>query len=327
MKRVLFAGERLFMKFGGLDYFADRLGAAGYGLISGRGMSENELLDAAREASAIVVIAQPVTRRLIDAMERCEFIMTLSVGYDCVDVQAATDRRVPVSNSPTYCSEDVANHAMTLLLAVSRKLHLTTPKTTTAIWGYDYARPIFQFRGRRLGIVGLGKIGRALVGKAKGMGFEPAAYDPYLADDIFEMCGVRRCYEFSELLESSDCISVHAPLTGETRHLFDGAAFDRMSAEAVFVNTARGAIVDQDALVRALDEGRLGGAGIDVLEREPPAPEEPILSCAGALVTPHIAWYSEESFRRNRELGMDELIRVLDGGRPRYVVNPAIYGA
>lgn len=326
-KSVLFAGNRLFMKFAGLDYFSSRLNEAGFSVISGEGMDSRELETAAADASAVVVIAQPVTRRLLESMPKCEFVMTLSVGYDCVDVAAATSLGIPVSNSPTYCSEDVANHALTLLVTVARKLHLTTPAVKAGGWTYAYTKPIFRFRGRTLGIVGLGKIGRALVPKARGLGFDVVAYDPYLADDVFAAWGVDRCYEFDELVERSDAISIHAPLTGETRHLFDASVFESMARDSVLVNTARGSIIDQDALVAALESGQIAGAGIDVLEREPPAADEPILSCERALVTPHIAWYSEESFEQNKSLGMDELIRVLSGGRPRYVVNPAVFGA
>lgn len=327
MKQVLFAGDRLYMKFGGLDYFTRRLGEAGYGVIPTQGSSRDEVVTAAAGASAIVVIAHEVTAELLDAAPDCEFVMTLSVGYDCVDVAAASARGIPVSNSPTYCSEDVANHAITLLTSVARKLHLTTPAVKNGTWTYAYAKPIYRFRGRRLGIVGLGKIGRAIVPKAKGLGFEVSAYDPYLADDMFALSGVERCYEFTELLEISDYLSIHAPLNGETRHMIDAEALSLMRREAIIVNTARGSIIDQDALVEALRAERIAGAGVDVLEREPPEASEAILSAENALVTPHIAWYSEESFQQNKELGMDELIRVLGGGRPRYVVNPEIYGA
>lgn len=325
MKQVLFAGERLFMKFGSLDYFRRRLEDAGYGLISGEGMSSEEM--AGTGASAIVVIAAPVTAPLLRSLQSCEFVMTLSVGYDCVDVGAATEIGIPVSNCPSYCSDDVANHAVALLLSVSRKLHLTASRVRQGNWGYDYAKPIHRYSGRQLGIIGFGKIGRSMVEKAMGLGFETVAYDPYVADDIFERFGVRRSYELDELLEKSDYISIHAPLTEETRHLLDRAAFARMKPDSVVVNTARGPIIDQQALVEALDGNAIGGAGIDVLETEPPMPDEPLLKCEKALVTPHIAWYSEESFEANKILGMDELIRVLDGGRPRYVVNPSIYGA
>ena len=135
MKRALFAGERLFMKFGSLEYFHRRLDAAGYGMVSADGMSTEEMANT--NASAIVVIAEPVTAALLRSLRSCEFVMTLSVGYDCVDVAAATDIGIPVSNCPSYCTDDVANHAMALLLAVSRKLHYTTPRVMNGNWGTD----------------------------------------------------------------------------------------------------------------------------------------------------------------------------------------------
>lgn len=326
-KRVLLVGDRLYMKFSDLRYFTERLSEAGYEALSTHGMDDSEIRAMAEGASAIVAIAYPVTGELLDCMKRCEFVMTLSVGYDCVDVSEATARGIPVSNSPTYCSDDVANHAMTLLVSLSRKLHLTTPGVMAGRWDYSYTKPIYRFQDRTLGVFGLGKIGRRIVPKAKGFGMRVIAYDPYIADDVFALCGVERKYEFDELLEGSDFISIHAPLTGETRHIFDREAFQKMRSNAVIINTARGPIVDQKALLEALETGRIASAGLDVLDNEPPDPEDPILSCKSVLVTPHIAWYSEESFEENKTLGMDELIRVLDGKRPRYVVNPDIYGA
>ena len=313
------------MKYGTLDYFSERLERSGFGLISGAELSRESLIAAAADASAIVVIAHSVDRELLTAMESCEFVMTLSVGYDCVDVSAASALGIPVSNCPSYCTEDVANHAIALLLAVSRKLHLAAPRVKQGDWEYAYSKPLYRYRGRTLGVIGLGRIGRAVVPIAEGIGMSLAAYDPYVDDDIFDHYNVRRCYELHTLLETADYVTVHAPLTGETTHLLDRAAFGRMKPHSVLINTARGSIVDQDALIEALNGGVIGGAGLDVLETEPPSATDQILSCENALVTPHIGWYSEESFQANMKLGADELIRVLEGGRPRYIVNPSIF--
>jgi len=327
MNRVVFAGQRLFMKFPKLDYFEGRMPEADAELVCVRDESPEALAEAAREAAAVVVIARPIDRPLIRGLERCRLILTLSVGYDCVDVAAATERGIPVCNTPAYCTDEVANHAMTLVLAVARKLHLLLPKTREAVWDYKFSRPIFNFRDKCLGIIGLGRIGRAVVPKAKGFGMRVAAYDPYLDDDLFELLGVERCYELPDLLRQADYLTVHAPLTAETRHMIDAGALGAMKPHAVLVNTSRGPIVDEQALCRALESGRIAGAGIDVLEEEPPAADSPLLGLENALVTPHIAWYSEESHEADMIQGMDELVRVLAGHRPRFVVNPQIFGA
>ncbi len=326
MKKILFAGDRLFMKFGELEYFRTRAREADAEVVSTLGMDDREFRKAAEDTSAIAVIARRISSDIIGAMKRCELIMTFSVGYDCVDLAAATKAGIPVSNSPTYCSDDVANHVMTLILAVSRKLHVIIPEVSRGNWDYKYTKPITNYRDKVLGIVGLGKIGRQLVPKAKGFGMRIAAYDPYIADDIFELLDVKRVYELKDLLELSDYITINAPLTPETRHMFGKKQFLRMKTGSIIINTARGSIIDQGALVEALTDGMIAGAGIDVLEKEPLAPDNPLLSVPSALVTPHIAWYSEESFEANKVLGMDELVTVLNGGRPRHIVNPEIFG-
>ena len=324
MKRVVFAGDRLFMKFTDFRYFHDRLSSLGAKVIRQEDLSEAELTDAIRTADVLAGIAYPVDRTLIQSLESCVLIQTLSVGFDSVDVGAASDRGIPVCNTPTYCTDDVATHAMTLLLGIARKFQLAVPRTRAAKWGYEFARPIHTVCGRRLGIIGLGRVGRAVVSKAKGFGLEVAAYDPYLDDDVFGAFDVERCYELSELLGESDFVTLHAPLTEETHHIIDEAAIRSMKPGAMLINTARGGLVDTDALTAALESGALAGAGIDVLENEPPPANAAILGCDTALITPHIAWYSEESHKRNQVLAMDEVERVLSGHRPRHIVNPSV---
>lgn len=323
--KVVFVGERLFMKFRTLDYFQSRLVEIGARVVSTEGMDDEAIIEAVRDATAIAVIGRPITRAMIEAAPRLRFIMTLSVGYDVVDRAAATERRIPVSNCPVYCSDEVSEHALALVLSLARKLHELIPHVQDGGWKYVQARPIHGLRGRTFGIVGLGRIGRRTAAKAKALGFSVVAFDPYVDDDIFAMLGVDRSYDFDPFLERCDVVSIHAPLTDETYHLFDAPALGRMKANSILVNTARGAIVDRVALEQALQNGTIGGAGIDVLEVEPPAGDEPLLQMPNAIVTPHIAWYSEESHERNMIQGMDEMIRVLSGRRPHHVVNPEVF--
>lgn len=325
MKRVVFAGDRLFRKFPNKQYFVDRLQEAGAACDFAEDADDAELRRRTAGAAAVVVIDRRIDRELLEGMGADGFVMTLSVGYDCVDVGAATRLGIPVSNCPTYCIDEVASHALTLLHAVARKLHELVPQTRTGDWTIGYAKPIHSFQDRTLGIVGLGRIGRALARKAAALGLRLAGYDPYLDDDIFESLGVRRVCDFEDFLPLCDYISVHAPLTGETRHMFNRPAFELMKPGAFIVNTARGAIINGEDLLGALQSGRLAGAGLDVLEQEPPPAGHPLLHEPHALVTPHMAWYSEESYFRNQQFGMEELSRVLSGRRPQYVVNPQVY--
>jgi len=313
------------MKFPDFDYFRERASEVDAEVAVTKGMSDEEILQEVKDAVALVVIGRPVSREMINAATECKLIMTLSVGYDVVDRQAATERGIIVSNCPLYCSEEVAEHAVTLLLGVSRKLHELIPHVREGGWDYKESRPIHSFRTRRFGIIGLGRIGRHAARKARGLGMEVVAYDPYVDDDIFELLGVERFYDLYPMLEAVDSLSIHAPLTDETFHMIDAGALSKMQSHAVVVNTARGSIIDQTALEDALLEGSIGGAGIDVLETEPPTGEERLLTLPNVIVTPHIAWYSEESHRQNQIDGMDELVRVLQGKRPRYIVNPEIF--
>lgn len=324
-QHVVLVGNRLFMKFPNLAVFQEYGDAVDATIISTAGMAHQEILETLQSAVAIVVIGHPITKEMIDAAPQCRFIMTLSVGYDVVDVAAATARGIPVSNCPLYCSEEVAEHAITLTVAAARKVHELIPHVRDGGWDYKQARPIRSFSSTQLGIIGLGRIGRHTARKAQALGMTVAAYDPYVDDDIFALLGVKRFHDLEPLLGTVDCLSIHCPLTDETWHLLDDAAFHQMKSTAVVVNTARGPLIDQEALERALERGTIAAAGIDVLEVEPPRGDEAILTHPAAIVTPHIAWYSEESHQRNIEHAMEELVRVLRGGRPHYVVNPRIF--
>ena len=325
MKTVAFAGGRLFMKFPDLRYFRERAAREGLAVLEARAESEEQFAAEVAGAAAITVIDRRIGASVISRLERCELISTLSVGYDCVDVEAATARGIPVSNTPAYCTDEVASHAMTLLLAVARKLHTILPRTRAGDWDYNYTRPIAPFRGRTLGILGFGRIGRALVPKARGFGMRLAAYDPYVPDDLFELLGVERKHDLEDLLRESDYLSIHALLTPETEGMIDERAISLMKSGTVLVNTARGRIWDEGAVCRALRDGRIAGVGADVLSREPPGADHPLLREERALVTPHVAWYSEASLDEVMVQRMDEIVRVLAGRRPRYVVNPRIY--
>ncbi len=314
------------MKFEGLEYFRTRAKDEGLQIIEAQADGEEQFAKQIKAAHAVVVIDRRISAQTIAALECCELIHTLSVGYECVDVAAATAAGIPVCNTPAYCTDEVANHAMTLLMSVARKIHIIMPATRSGVWDYNFTRPILNFRDKTLGILGLGRVGRMLVPKAKGFGIRVCAYDPYLDDDIFEMMGVDRCYELEDLLDQSDYVSLHTPLTPETTGMIGARELELMKPSAVIINTARGAIWDERAVGDALRNGIITGAATDVLTSEPPDDGHPFLQLKNMLVTPHVAWYSEESFRKEMTDGMDEIVRVLSGLRPRAIVNPEIFG-
>ena len=298
----------------------------GVEIVESRTRDVGEFIREARDADAAIIQYVPCPREAIEAMDRARVIVRYGIAVDTIDLAAAAARGIRVCHVPSYCLDEVSNHAITLILALVRKLHHILPNSRKAVWDYKYTKPIYNFRNKTLGILGLGRVGRSLVPKAKGFGMNVSAYDPYVEDDIFALLGVTRRYELEDLLTEADFISIHTPLTPETYHLIDADALSKMKKTAIIVNSARGPIIDEGALCDALDSGTIAAAGIDVLETEPPAADNPLLAKENALVTPHVAWYSEESFEADMIDGMDELQRVLTGKRPRFIVNPEIFG-
>ena len=324
MDKIVVTSRRFFMKFPDLSYFEERAKEVDASIVSVQAEDDETLINEVKDASVIVVIGRQVNKRIIDSMKNGKMILAMQVGYDCVDIDIATKKGIVVSNVPVYCTDDVANHAITLLLAVARNIKLLIAETSKAKWDYNVTKPMYNFKDKTLGIIGLGRIGRALVTKARGFGIKIQAYDPYIHDDIFKLLDVERTYELNELLETSDYISIHSPLTPETDRMINKKAINKMEKGSILINTARSRIVDYSALYQAVKNVRIAGAGIDVMDVEPPNKNDPILNCDRIIVTPHIAWYSEESLRNLMEYSMDEIIRVLKGKRPRWILNPEV---
>jgi D-3-phosphoglycerate dehydrogenase len=291
--------------------------------------SEDELI--AKGADAVSVLTQYayVGARTIAGLPRLRHIARYGVGLDIVDVEAATEAGVVVTNVPAdYCRDEVADHALAMLLFFARRLRVYDDAVHDGAWHWKGAAPVRRLRGSRLGIVGLGNLGRAIAERSRSFGVEVVAYDPYVDAETAAVTLVA----FEELLETSDYIVIQAPLTDETRGLFDRDAIGKMKRGAVLVNTARGPIVDGPALFDALSEGRLAGAALDDLPEEPAKrrdwrPDSPLLGLPNCLVTPHVAYYSEESIRYARTFAAEEVVRVLRGERPRSPVNLEQLGA
>lgn len=280
----------------------------------------------AQEADALMVTYMPIGAELIQQLRRCRIIARFGIGVDNVDVPAATRAGIVVTNVPDYCIDEVSDHALALLLALARRLFPADRSVRAGTWSVRVVTPIHRLRGRVLGLVGFGKIARALAQKARALGLEVLAFDPYLSPEFVEAQGARPV-SLEELLQRSDFISIHVPLTPETRHLFNDEIFQKVKPGAFLINTARGPIVDEGALLRALDSGRLAGAALDVLEQEPPPADSPLLRREDVILTPHIAFYSEESLVDLQTKAAQEVVRVLQGQPPRNPVNPEVLEA
>lgn len=272
------------------------------------------------EADALMVSIQPVTAEMMDRMPRCKIICRIGTGLDAIDIPAATERGIWVTSVPDYSIDEVSSHAMAFLLALSRNLFRHRDLSRTGTWRYQTERPIRRLAGQTLGVLGLGRIGSASARKGLGIGLNVIAHDPYLPDDHFTSLGVRPV-DFLTLLRESDFLTLHVPLTPETRRIINAGALAQMKPTAFLINTARGKVVDVDALVEAVRAGTIAGAGVDVLPTEPPPPDHPILHEESILVTPHIGWASLEAGKDARTRGSQDVVRVLGGEPPKYPAN------
>jgi len=298
----------------GLDGLADVVELPG-------GVGEaDDAHDRLASADAVVTLRYEFDEAAVAALTDCRVIARYGIGVDNVAVEAAADRGIPVTNVPDYCQEEVATHALTLVLALARSLTSYDIDVAAGGWSREAGAPIHRFSNSTVGVVGYGAIGRAVGERAAALGADVLASDPFLsgadlADDPAELV------PFEELLARSTFVTVHSPLTDETRGLFDADAFARMRESASLINVARGPIVDTDALRAALDAGEIAGAGLDVFPDEPPAADDPLRDHPGVVTTPHVAWYSEEANEERRRTVTEIVRSVLTGDDPWNVVN------
>ena len=284
----------------------------------------DEALVFGREAEGwIVQYMKPIDARVFSSCPNLKVVGRLGIGYDVIDVPAATAAGVVVTNVPSYCEDEVSDHAMALLLTCARRTALYTAAVKGGLWDWKIGRPIARLRGRTLGLVGFGKIPRALVPKAKAFGMNVICADPYLKPETARAEGVD-LVEFEALLGRADFISVHCPLTKETEGMFGAQAFARMKPGAVIINTARGGIISVPALATALKTGQIAGAGLDVMPDEPPAADEPLLALENVVLSPHAAWYSEDSIVDLQARIGRHVAQVCAGQKPDAIVNPAV---
>ncbi|MFQ5796358.1 MAG: C-terminal binding protein [Candidatus Bipolaricaulia bacterium] len=292
-------------------------------LIVGRCRTEDEVIEIGKDADGLMNVAAPITRRVIESLERCRVIARYGIGVDTIDIDAATERGIVVVNVPSFCEDEVSDHAMTLILTCRRKLFQYAAAVRAGHWSWRIGQPIQRLRGQTLGLVAFGKIAQRVAQRAQVFGLKVIAYDPYAPEERFEKLGVERV-DLGELLETSDIVSVHTPLTEETRGLIGEAELARMKRSAYLINTSRGPVIDEEALYRALRDSQIAGAGLDVLDEEPPRRENPLFELENVIITPHVAGYSESSWVEVRTKIAQDVARVLKGKTPQGFVNPEV---
>lgn len=312
--------------FPNLDIERRELGKIGAELVECAGSDEESILREARDADAVLTCYAKVTSRVISGLEKCRVISRYGIGVDNIDASAATKKGIAITYVPDYCIEEVSDHALALILACTRKICRLDATVKKGVWDFKDQRPIFRLRGLTLGLVGLGKIPRRLIEKVAAYDFKILSYDPYADPTQAAKLGVR-LVEWEELIEDSDIISVHAPLTDETRGMLGYEEFRRMKKRVVLVNTARGALIKQKDLIRALQEGLLAAVGLDVLESDAFDPKNPLLGFDNVVLTPHVAFYSEESMKDLQQKAVEGVVQVLQGRKPRVCLNPEVLEA
>jgi D-3-phosphoglycerate dehydrogenase / 2-oxoglutarate reductase len=281
--------------------------------------SAEDILAVARDADAILVTYAKLPGELLRQLTRCKAIGRFGLGVDNIDIPAAAALGITVTYVPDYCMQEVSDHAMALLLSLVRKVPLSNKLVQSGRWEVPPIVPIHRLSGQVLGLVGFGNIPRALAPKAKAFGLRVVTHDPYASADVLAKAGVEGV-GFDALLGMSDFVSIHAPLMPATRGLFNAEVFAKMKTGAFLVNTARGPLVDEDALIAALDSGHLGGAALDVVTAEPLAKDSKLLGRDNVILTPHTAFYSVEALNELQTKCAADVARVLSGEPPVYPV-------
>ena len=285
--------------------------------------TEQETLSACRNAHLVLVTRGLFTKKVLEKMKYCLAIIRLGVGVENIDLKSATELGITVANVPDFCVEEVSDTVIGFILALNRKLFSLHKTVIGGRWDRRLGRPISRLKNQTLGLIGFGRIARAIAAKMKGFGINIIAYDPYVKKQEIKRFLVRTV-NFDYLLKQSDFISLHLPLKEKTYHLIGEKQLRKMKRNAYLINTSRGRIINEVALYKALKEGWIAGAALDVLEKEPPHINNPLLKLNNVILTPHFASYSEEAFRELEERVREAAIAVLRGRFPNHILNPSV---
>ena len=306
-----------------LDIEREALAAIDGELALAGGGSAEEIIALAPQADAILTCWKDVPAEALDIAPNCRVVSRYGIGLDNIPVNHATELGMLVTNVPDFCLEEVSDHVMALLLATARQLFPLARTPDRSGWTRDTPRPIPRVRGQTLGLIGFGNIARALVPKALGFGLRVIAFTPRLRADVAP-AGVEVTNDLGVLLAASDYVSIHCPLTDETAHLIDAAALAQMKPSALLINTSRGGVIDESALIQALQDGQIGGAALDVTDPEPPSADNPLLALENVIVTPHAAFYSVASTVELARKAAQNVVTVLKGEVPKTLINGSV---
>lgn len=298
-----------------------RFAEAGYDFSVASSHDKETLKKECADADAVMLSFIEMDEELINSLQKCKVIVRCGMGFNNVDIPAATKRGIMVANVQKYCLDEVSDHAVALMLTLIRKTAYLSRLLREGIWDPAKARPIPRMNDLTLCLYGLGGISSRFATKAKAFGMHVAAYDPFLSAEYFEQMGVERIAEEDELFRRADVLSVHLPLNKSTAKIINAEKLALMKPTAILLNLARGGLVDEEALIKALQDGKLGGAGLDVLADEFPSMDNPLFQMDNVIVSPHIAYYSEGSDVDLRNFAINQVIGALEDGAPEFFLN------
>ena len=307
---------------GSIEEEKEELGRIGTELILAQIRKEEDLIRVCKEADGLISQYAILNRNVLGHLTKCKVVARYGVGVDSIDLKAATDLGIIVANVPDYCIDEVASHAVAMLLTLIRKTVFFDRKVKSSHWDFRQGPPIHRIQGKTLGLIGCGKIGFEVAKRMSAFGVKVITFDPYL-EKVSEGIELE---DFDTVLKESDFISIHCPLNDSTRHLIGDEALKKMEKKPMIINTSRGPIVDERALIQALEQGLISGAGLDVLEKEPPDPQNPLLKMENVILSPHVGFYSEESISELKRRTAKNVADVLRGRRPASVVNREVLG-
>ncbi len=307
---------------GSIEEEKEELGRIGAELILAQIRKEEDLIRVCKEADGLINQYAILNRNVLDHLAKCKVVARYGVGVDSIDLKAATDLGIIVANVPDYCIDEVASHAVAMLLTLIRKTAFFDRKVKSSQWDFRQGPPIHRIQGKTLGLIGCGKIGLEVAKRMSAFGVKVITFDPYL-EKVSE--GIK-LEDFDTVLKESDFISIHCPLNDSTRHLIGDEALKKTGKKPILINTSRGPIVDEKALIQALEQGLISGAGLDVLEKEPPDDQNSLLKMENVILSPHVGFYSEESISELKRRTAKNVADVLRGKWPGSLVNREVLG-
>lgn len=310
-------------EYASLDEEKEELAKYGIELIAKQCKTEDDVIRECKDADGLLDQYAPIGRKVIEALPNLKVVARYGVGFNTVDLSAATEHGVCVINVPDYCQDEVSNQAFALMMACMRKITVLNDQVQSGKWDYKVAKPIHRMMGQTLGLLGFGRIPKVLAKKAAAFGLNLVAYDPFLKQEDVKGYNVT-LMSLEEVLKTSDIISLHMPLFKETEKIIDAKAFDLMKSTAIIINTSRGPLIDEEALYDAIKYGKIAGAGLDVTSIEPLPADSKLRGLKNVIITPHAAWYSEEAEKELKTKAAHGAGEIISGYDMPTIVNPAV---